>query len=70
MIKKIIISLLLICICFSVWYLYIKTYDYEVEITVKTNPGTIYHSVLNWNESLNKGNVTILKRFNWILIGI
>ena len=39
------------------WYLVIKPNDFEVVIKAKTSPGTVYKSVLDWNEGLNKSNV-------------
>lgn len=48
----------------SIWYLFVKSNDFDIVIHAKTSPGTIYQSVLDWNTGLNKGDVStvILKK--------
>ncbi|AXT62746.1 hypothetical protein D1816_21170 [Aquimarina sp. AD10] len=55
-IKRIAFGCLISLLVFFAWYLFIKTYDFEVVIQAETSPGTVYHNVLGWNASLNKGN--------------
>ncbi|MBQ4820820.1 hypothetical protein [Aquimarina sp. MMG016] len=32
----------------TIWYLFIKTYDYQITFRAKGAPGSIYHQILSW----------------------
>ncbi len=55
--KKVGVIFLIVLSIISVWYLFIKTNDFEIIINAKTSPGTVYQSVLDWNEGLNKSDI-------------
>ncbi|WP_027394963.1 hypothetical protein [Aquimarina latercula] len=61
--KRIVVVALVILISVSVWYLFIKKYDYQVSFNVKGSPGSVYHQVISW-ESWGKDpkakNITTL----------
>jgi len=63
-VKKIGVVVAILLLPLSLWYLLIKTNDFEVVIKAKTSPGTIYKNVLDWNKGLNKGTTStnILKK--------
>jgi len=46
--KKIVILVLMILISVSVWYLFVKKYDYQIRFKAKGSPGSIYHQIVNW----------------------
>jgi len=61
--KKSGIILLALILVFLIWYLFIKTNDFEVVMNVRTSPGTVYHNVLGWNEGLNKSKtITVIHK--------
>jgi hypothetical protein len=53
--KKLIFVLLFAIVALVTWYVFIKANDFEVVIKVNTAPGTVYHHILGWNESLDEG---------------
>jgi len=58
MIKKGVAGILILIFVSTIWYLFIKTNDFEVVIHVKGTPGTVYQNVLAWNKELNKEKTT------------
>lgn len=55
--------LLIMVSAITIWYLFIKKYDYEVAFSVKGAPGSIYHQIIgweSWGEDLKTKNVTTL----------
>ncbi|MEN0049857.1 MAG: hypothetical protein AAF806_22540 [Bacteroidota bacterium] len=53
--KRIGIISLILLFTITIWYLFLKTNDFEVRMTISTAPGTVYKNVLDWNKGLNKG---------------
>ena len=51
--KKIILFIGIILIVGVVWYLFIKPNDYQVNLKVKTFPGTINQIIKTWNNTLD-----------------
>lgn len=39
---------------YLIYYLYIKTYDYQITLSAKTAPGTIFYAIGDWEEALQK----------------
>ncbi|GAB5398948.1 MAG: hypothetical protein Aureis2KO_05330 [Aureisphaera sp.] len=52
MIKKVLLTLLGISVIAAVWYLFIKSYDYQVNFKADTSVGTVNQSIKSWNSSL------------------
>lgn len=49
-------------VCTLIWYLFIKSYDYQLSLHEKTAPGTIFYVIEGWTQALEKkGNITLLK---------
>ncbi len=52
--RKIILTLITLLILGLTWFLFIKKYDYKINFTVKTSPGTVYSKIFeleNWDIS-------------------
>lgn len=46
----------------SIWYLFIKSYDYELSFHEKTAPGTLFYVIEGWAQTLEKKeNITLLE---------
>ena len=39
---------------FLVYYLFIKSYDYQITFNAKTSPGTIFYAIRDWEETLER----------------
>ncbi|WP_299217974.1 hypothetical protein [uncultured Aquimarina sp.] len=46
--KKIVVLILGILSCVSIWYLFIKEYDYQITFKSKGSPGSVYHQIVSW----------------------
>ncbi|WP_378178836.1 GyrI-like domain-containing protein [Aquimarina sp. SS2-1] len=53
--KKIVVFILVILSGLSIWYLFIKKFDYQVTFTAKGSKGSIYHQIIAW-ESWGKNS--------------
>ncbi len=61
--KRIAVVVLVILIGVSVWYLFIKKYDYQISFNVKGSPGSVYHQVISWEswgKDVKAKNITTL----------
>lgn len=61
--KKLILSFIGIVILVTIWYLFIKKYDYQINFFIKTSPGTVYSNILgmeSWTHSRNAKNIKII----------
>lgn len=59
--KKILLSILVIIIAVSIWFLFFKPGDYTATFSAKTTPGTISQTIKLWN-TLYKGKGTIVQK--------
>ncbi|MGV6844665.1 MAG: GyrI-like domain-containing protein [Lutibacter sp.] len=62
--KKIFIFIFTIITLFLLWFLFIKKYDYQINFTAKTSPGTVYSRILqinSWNTSTFHHDITTTK---------
>ncbi len=57
MAKKIILISGVILVALTIWYLFIKPFDYIVSIKAKTFPGTINQSIKLWSFSLDNSSI-------------
>lgn len=46
------------------WYLFIKSYDYQINFSVKTYPGVVNQTIKIWNKSLDEANIINQKAIN------
>ncbi|MFD2563044.1 GyrI-like domain-containing protein [Aquimarina rubra] len=46
--KRIVVLILVILSGLSIWYLFIKKYDYQVSFTAKGSRGSVYHQIVGW----------------------
>ncbi|MHA7056373.1 GyrI-like domain-containing protein [Aquimarina sp. M1] len=61
--KRIIILILILVSGLSIWYFYIRKYDYQVTFTSKGSRGSVYHQVLgweSWGENPKVKNITTM----------
>lgn len=68
MMKKIVLSLLLIILAGLVWYLFIKKYDYQFETTAKYGPGAVSYELSEWkslNDQDKSGKIEVVDRDNF-----
>ena len=45
---------MLLLVGLFVYYLFIKTYDYQITFNARTAPGTVYYAINDWEEALGK----------------
>lgn len=53
----------------AVWYLFIKSWDYQIFFTVKTQPGVVYQGIHDWYEwngkTIQKGKIRVSEQEPW-----
>ncbi|MEO0525866.1 MAG: hypothetical protein AAFZ89_01500 [Bacteroidota bacterium] len=54
--KKIFLFISVLGLALLAWYLFVKTYDYQIHFSEKTAPGTLFYMVENWGLTLDKKN--------------
>ena len=55
--------LLLLLVATSVWYFFVKEYDYLVTFETKNAPGIVYNKLLNWNQGrATKDEISIIQK--------
>lgn len=62
--KKLILSLTSLLVLVLIWFLFIKKYDYQINFSIKTSPGTVYSridEVKKWPINNKEKNLKILK---------
>ncbi|WP_394750367.1 GyrI-like domain-containing protein [Spongiimicrobium salis] len=53
-------SISLLVAAVSVWYFFVKPYDYQIRFEKKTSPGTIFNHVDKWVKALAKSENTVI----------
>lgn len=66
MIKKVLVSLGLLIIAGIVWYLFIKPYDYLVNLKVDAYPGIVNQTIKFWNGEIDSAKITESKDFRHV----
>jgi len=69
--KKIIYTLISLLALALIWFLFIKKYDYQINFSIKTSPGTVYsrvNEIKKWPINSKQNNLKVLKStaFNFI----
>jgi effector-binding domain-containing protein len=64
--KKIIIFVLLLMVIVSIWYVFFKSYDYQVTFQAKTSSGTVFQGIKIWSEQLETNEKITSKTRNQI----
>ncbi len=69
--KKIIYTLMSLLVLALIWFLFIKKYDYQINFSIKTSPGTVYsrvNEIKKWPINSKQNNLKVLKStaFNFI----
>lgn len=60
--KKILLIFLALLLSGSVWYLFIKKYDYQFTMEAKYGPGSVYNEISEWkrlNPDISKDNIAV-----------
>lgn len=63
--KKVLISFMSLIILGFLWFLFIKTYDYQISFSVKTAPGTVYSRIFDfdrWDNTKSDKNINIVSK--------
>lgn len=61
--KKIVVLILILLSALTVWYLFIKKYDYQVSFKVNMTPASMYYEVAgitSWDAKEGRKNVTLI----------
>jgi len=62
--RKLVLTFLSLIVISLVWFLFFKKYDYQINFSAKTSPGTIYsriHQVKSWNTTKYKRPISTTK---------
>lgn len=62
--RKLILGLTSLFVLVLIWFLFIKKYDYQINFTIKTSPGTVYsriYEIRKWPINSKENNFKILK---------
>lgn len=62
--KKVLLGIGFVIIALSTWYLFIKSYDYQVNFKVKTFPGTINQIIKAWGHTQEGSKIINQKDIN------
>lgn len=60
--KKILLLFIALLLSGSIWYLFLKKYDYRFTMEAKYGPGTVYHEILEWkslNPDISEDNIAV-----------
>jgi len=63
--RKLIKIILSVIVLTLFWFLFIKKYDYQINFTVKTSPGTVFSSILgleSWTSSKKMKNIKVIEK--------
>lgn len=66
-VKKVLFALFGLAILLIIWYLFIKTYDYQVNFKAPTTVGTVNQSIKSWNSSLTNPQPIVQKNLGEII---
>ncbi|MDC8002998.1 GyrI-like domain-containing protein [Aureisphaera galaxeae] len=61
MVKKALLTFLGLAVLAVLWYLFIKSYDYQVNFKAETTVGTVNQSIKSWNSSLKNHEPIVQK---------
>ncbi|MBX2827065.1 MAG: AraC family transcriptional regulator [Flavobacteriaceae bacterium] len=65
--KKILLALLSTAVLVVGWYLFVRTYDYQVNFTAETSVGTVNQSIKSWNSSFDDPQPIVQNRLGELI---
>lgn len=64
--QKILSITIVLLVIIVIWYLFFKSYDYEVNFEAKTSSGTVYQGIKDWTEQSEKNEKLAIKTMDQI----